>query len=335
MPEVHMKSKTKPNSKALRIAGISCSLGLISLHSSLCQAPVVPKTAIPPTPASPQIEGFLPASAVLQKWRTLPVVYVSINSSLLERVILDTGLNKNLVLPDASARLNLSLTKETVKAVFLDSACEAPGAVIERMRFSNFPILNTPVALANVPSFLSAKPHPDAPAGWLGTQFLSKYQVTFDFIRNVVTLSKPDAPFPKGGDTTIVPFIMVDDRPFVKVSLPGSKPFLALLDTGSPGTLLPAEETEKLKLKPLRVDVVTQNSGKQGKAALLLIPKMSVGKLEWKGARAIYLTSESAPEFDRKLSAVGMDFLSRYRVTINYVRKQIQFASPIVEEKQP
>ena len=330
-----MKSMTKPTSKALRLVGLSCSLGLISLHPSLCQAPVVPKTTPPPSTASPLNEGILPASAVLQKWRTLPVIYVSINSSLLERVILDTGLDKNLVLPDAAARLNLSLTKDTVKAVFLDSSCEAPGAVIERMRFSNYPILNTPVALANVASFLSTKPHPDAPAGWLGTQFLSNYQVTFDFIQNAVTLSKPSAPFPKGGDTTIVPFVMVGERPFIKVSLPGSKPFLALLDTGSPGTLLPAEETEKLKLKPIRVDVVTQNSGKLGKAALVLIPKMNIGKLEWKGGRAVYLTSESAPEFDRKLSAIGMDFLSRYRVTINYMRKQIQFASPVVEEKQP
>ena len=180
----------------------------------------------------------------------------------------------------------------------------------------------------------------------------------------------------------VFPLEIQNSRPYIKVSVPGSKPFLALLDTGSPGSLLPASAVEKLKLKPIRIEsisrydvpvvtppakdpvkeggVVGNKEGvksvktgglkedvkedakdgikgamKDGKAALVVLPKLNIGKLEWKNQRIVYLTADSAPEFNRELAILGMDIISSYRVTLNFDRKQVQFTPLIQETKEP
>ena len=319
---------------------------LIGISNVQAQAPIRPKTS-PPDKNSPiappttvTTEARLPASFAITRWKGLPSANISLNDSLSEYLVFDTGLDKNVVLPGASLRLNLPKMPEVVRVATLDSALEGAETVIDRIRFSSILIKDTHFALVDAERFLSLKPQPDAPAAWLGMQFLATYQVTFDFPKNTITLYKPLSPLPKGRDSVVMPLEIINGKPFVKVSVPGSKPFLALLDTGSPGTLMPASVAEKLKLKPIRTDTFTRLDAKdpkivkEGKAALILLPKFNLGKIECKNQRVVYLTAESAPEFDRNTAIIGMDILNSYRVTLNFERKQVQFTPPLVEQKE-
>ena len=344
-------------------------------------APVKPTSAV--TPASTS----LPASFPFSRWNGLPTVNVSLNESVSETLVFDTGLDKNLVSSDAGVRLNLPKLTGIVKAAFLDTTIEGSETRLDNIRFSSIQIRDIPAGIANLAARLSMKPHPDAPIGWLGTQFLSNYQVTFDFPQNTITLNTPASRFPKGRDSVVFPLEIQNGRPYIKVSIPGSKPFLALLDTGSPGSLLPASAIEKLKLKPIRIESISRydvqipappvkepakegsvvgnkegaNSAKtdglkenikkedvkqdvkgglkvgmkDGQAALVVLPKLTIGKLEWKNQRIVYLTADSAPEFNRELAILGMDIISSYRVTLNFDRKQVQFTPLIQETKEP
>jgi predicted aspartyl protease len=274
-------------------------------------------------PVSLPANVLLPTTLLVQKWRGLLVVTGSVNNSLIERVALDTGLNADVVLPDAAMRLSLSPLTTKTRLSVLNTESEAPDSTIQHLKAGSLDMENIPVALANLPLLLSALPQPDAPAVWLGTPFLSAFQITYDPITSSVLLETPQSAFRRHRDMAVVPLVMRDGRPYVKVSIPGAKPFLALVDTGSPGTLIPAEVATKLKLKPIK----EVSAGKQ-KASLVELPKLNIGRAEWKAVRVACLTPDSAKEFDKTFAVLGMDFLSRYKVSLNYSRLQMAFTPP-------
>jgi len=107
---------------------------------------------------------------------------------------------------------------------------------------------NVPVAEVDVVSLLSRTPRPGAPIGWLGTPFLAAFQVTLDLAHRVCILDKPLAKLPAGA--IVVPMTLRDGHIFVPMALPKSKPFLAMIDTDTILTLVPATAAEKLKLVP-------------------------------------------------------------------------------------
>ena len=114
-----------------------------------------------------------------------------------------------------------------------------------------------------------------------------------------------------------------DNRPYVRVTIPGAKPFDALLDTTSPGTLIPTNVGEKLKLKPIKVDSITWHEGKTGKVALVVVPKLAIGKAEWKMARVSYLTSDGGKDVGGGFAVIGMDFITQFKITLDFKRLQI------------
>ena len=301
------------------------ALALSGMGSLKAEDQPEPKSPLQKSPIALPTDALLPATFSVSKWYEIPVIQVSINTSLVERIGLDTGLNANVVIPESAARLALSPLNTKTHLNVLNLECEAQESQIQKLRARTLELKNVSVALADLPAMLSQHPHPDAPAVWFGTPFLSAFQVTFDPGSSSITLDKPDAPFPRNKETAVTAIVMRDGRPFVKVSIPGAKPFLALIDTGSPGTVIPTEIGEKLKLKPVKSDL---SAGKQGKAALVELSKMTVGKAEWKGGRVHFITADPAKEFDKSFAVLGMDFLSRFKVSLNYTRLQIALTPP-------
>ena len=133
---------------------------------------------------------ILPTTLSVQKWEKVPTVVVSLNNSRLEHAAIATGLNANVVSPDAASRLKLPSVDGRVKIDALDSTAGAGQAVIDQFRASTLELPKLAVAVADVPGLLTHKPHPDAPAAWLGTPFLSAFQLTLDPGTNSVTLHK-------------------------------------------------------------------------------------------------------------------------------------------------
>jgi hypothetical protein len=298
------------------------ALAALAAAAQTADAAVLQKSPISLPAGSPT------ADLAVQAWGVVPTVVVSVDASRVERAAIATGLNADVVSPDAAVRLKLAAVPGRVKVNAFDSTTTAAQALAQHLRASTLDLTNIPLAVADVPAMLSPHAHPDAPALWLGAPFLSAFQVTLDAGARSLTLRKTGAPLPRPRPETVARLTLRDNRPYVQVSIPNAKPFYALVDTAAPGTVIPTDVAEKLKLKPLRVETISRREGKPDKVAIVVLPKLSVGKSEWKLAQVVYLTSESSKEYDRNFAVIGMDFISRFRMTIDYSRSQLTLSPP-------
>lgn len=298
---------------------------------AITASPVAPLPLTAPFQGSPVTlppSPTLPLSLNLGVWLGFPTTYISVNGSQ-ERMGISTGLNANTVSPAAAARLGIPEGKTKVRVDILDHAIEAPETALKSLQMGLLKLENVPVAQIDVVSLLSRAPHPDAPTGWLGTPFLAAFQVTLDMSRKVCTLEKPLAKMPAGA--LVVPMTLREGRIFVSVSLPKSKPFLAMIDTGTVLTLIPASVGVKLKLPALEV-VKLGNAGKEVQATLIQVPAVTVGKAECKALRVAYLSADVSPSFGRETAVLGLDFLSRFKVVFSFASKKVAFMPPVVPD---
>ena len=311
--------------------------GVFGQNSPLTPPPAV-QTPAPASAQTPSTTPFqvspvtLPANPVLplslnvRAWGGMPTVMISINGSS-ERFGISTGLNANTVSPATITRLQIPEGKTKVRVDILDRKADVFETALKSMQVGLLKLENVPVAQVDVVSLLSHAPHPDAPIGWLGTPFLAAFQVTLDLSHNVCSLERPQSKMPAGA--MVVPMTVRDGRIFVSVTLPKSKPFAAMLDTGAVLTLIPATVGEKLKLPPLEVVKLGGAGGNAVQATLIQAPSVVVGKAECKGLRVAYLSAEAAPGFGRETAVLGLDFLSRFKIVLNFASKKVAFV-PLV-----
>ncbi|MCS6776785.1 MAG: retroviral-like aspartic protease family protein [Chloroherpetonaceae bacterium] len=269
--------------------------------------------------------ALLPTSFPYTLWYGVPVVQATVNGMHTERFAVSTGLNANAVMPEMYARWQLQATTRQFRVHALDATTSATEAQIQSLRLGNITFSDVGVVLTDVFALLSPRPHPDAPAGWLGTPFLSAFQVTFDFANQTIVLSPPKAPLPAEPGTVTVPFSNRNGRIWVKASVPGGGRFDALVDTGTVTTLIPTAVAERLKQTPLQTFPITRGRGQEARACLIVVPRISVGKAEATDIRAVFVAADAPAGFDRALGVLGMDFLRRFRVTIHFERGRIAF----------
>ncbi len=318
-----------------RLVRVTVGSVATALSASLAGS-IQPVDSVPlqKSPIAVPATAILPATMPLQKdpWGKIPTVVVSLDESRQEPAAIATGMNANVVSLGATTRLKLAAVQGRVKIDALDSSSTAGQTEVQRFRAATLELTNLTFAVGDVPAMLSPHPHPEAPGAWLGTPFLSAFQVTLNPPTNLVggsvVLKKSTAPLDHRKETSVVPMVLRDNRPYVQVAVPGTKPFLALVDTMSPGTVIPSDVGEKLKLKPIRVETFSRIEGKVAKAALVELPKLSIGKTEWKAARVYFLTSESSKEYDRNFAVIGMDFIGRFRFTLDFARAKIALGPP-------
>src|SRR5262249_9641476 len=148
-------------------------------------------------------------------WNGLPVIDGIINGNNFEHFVLDTGLNACAVSSATYTRLKLQATQKQVRLNIMDRATEATEVQIKSLQIGNATLNNVPAALADVFAMLSRVPRPDAPAGWLGSPFLSAFQVTFDFHNHIAVLGSPQAALPHPPGSVVVPITLKDGRVYV------------------------------------------------------------------------------------------------------------------------
>jgi hypothetical protein len=314
----------------MRIASETVAVCLLACLSALAQPVEAPPLQKRPIDLPDAV--VLPATLRMQpsglNRKGVPTIIVSLDESPMEHAAIATGLNANVVSPEVSKRLKMATVGGQVKIDVMDATAAAGQVEMQRFMAATVDLPKLAFAVADVPGMLSARLLQDPPAVWLGTPFLSAFQVTIDPFAGDVTLKKATTALPRTRGTSIVPLVIRDNRPYVRVSIPGAKPFLALIDTTSPGTVIPTDVGEKLKLKPSRVETISWRDGKPGKAAFAVVPKLAVGKAEWTSAPLVYLTSESSKEYDRTFAVLGMDFIGQFRVTIDFARGQMALSRP-------
>jgi predicted aspartyl protease len=321
--------------------------------SPVVQPPVVPLVA-PDSPVPPnqkqtadttlkeklsmQPPGtvMLPMTIMFRPWQGLITIYGLANGNNPANFIVATGLNMSTVSPEDAIRLQLTTSESKAHVALLDASTEAPTASILNLRIGAGILHNIKVAQVNLITLLTHQPVPDAPSCWLGTNWLSDYQVTIDFGTHNMILNSKAAPFPKPSGI-IVPFKLKDGRPIVKVNVPGGGSYDAVVDTGMMGTLVPSDIA--LKVKSKKLDKKTPKVGvdiASGKMGRMVVPRISIGKAELKNLMVAYYGPAAPATANKSLGIIGLDFLRRFRVTISYAKSQMQlFAPQAVEESQP
>ena len=307
-----------------------CVLAILPMggYTVSAQTPPTGKPAVPPKvePTVPKAAQF-PFTVNYRPWKGLMLVDAISTGNTPAQFVIATGLNVNTVTPDDAARLQMTIQETKVRVTALDNVTEAKQGQIKAITFGLHKEENIPAAIVDVAALLSRFPQPDAPAGWLGAPFLSAFNVTLDFRNHAVIFDKPTAPFPKEVGI-LVPIKVKEGRIYAKISIPGTKPFEALIDTGAVGTLIPTEIATKLKLKATDTIAIVRPDGKPGKIARALVPKFSLGKLEMRGIHVAYYPAD-APGSDPNFAVIGLDILRRYRVTISYSKQQM-FFGPLI-----
>jgi hypothetical protein len=109
-----------------------------------------------------------------------------------------------------------------------------------------------------------------------------------------------------------------------------------MVDTGTMGTLIPAEIAVKLKSKKpekgaakVGIDIA---AGRMGR---MVVPKIAVGKAELKNLLVAYYGAAAPDGVDKTMAVIGLDFLRRFRVTFNFAKSQIELFAPQAAEAAP
>lgn len=298
--------------------------------------PQPPTTKIPSKSVVPSSDSItLPVFTTMKIWRGLPTIDMSVNKGIPEPFLISTGSDHNIINQNSMERLHLAALAEKVQIHILDATTEASMTTLKTVTLKQFMLEDVPFAAANVAALLSRDPLPDAPLGWLGAPILSKYQITIDIKNSIFQFEKPETPLPGKLEKIIVPIKVKDGLPYVNLAIPGGKSFPALLDTSSRGTFIPASVIAKLKIKPIRTEKFTDSAGKPGTVSIARLPTMSVGKVEWKMAQVFYITTENPDKNHFEPAILGIDFISQYRVTINYKRQQMVLYPPTIPKVSP
>ena len=301
-------------------------------------APTAGKTTIPPTTgdASAQNVLTLPANAVLpillnySLWNnSLMEADVQING-VVEHCIVDTGLNACAVTPEASTRLKVAMLSTQGTITTLNETRTAPEAELKNLQFNQIKFDSLRAIVTNAAELYTTTLEGDSPALWLGTPFLAAFQVTFDYTGHFIALDRPDAAPPKvkGAIILTMPLEIRGGRLYTRVNIPKGGTFSALINTGTIGTLIPAAVAAKLKIKPTKTFDVKWTGGKKGKASLITLPEMQIGRLSQQQVPVLYFEPEGDAEIDRALGVLGADFLSHYKVIINIAHKKLMLITP-------
>lgn len=325
------------------LPGILAAAGLLSLGRSLAgvQTAVSPQIPLQKSPVNVAADVKYPVIMPYQSWQGLPIVLGTINDAKIpDRFVLATGLNACAITEAIYTRMALKASPRLVRVSILDTERAVNEAEMPRLQVGQtgstgtVRLENVPAAMVNVFGVLSRSPRPDPPPCWLGAPFFAAFQVTFDFPHHVLILNPPKSPLPKEEGTQTVPIKVREGRIWVEAAVQGAKPFQALVDTGTFGTLLPSEVAMKLRLKPLQEFSIVRANGKETRAALAVVPKLRLGKAEGKDVRVVFVSQDSPSEFDRSRGVLGMDFLSQFKVTIDYDRQIMTLTPPDAPEEE-
>ncbi len=311
-------------------------------------SPIAPTNPVMPPPGStntkPAKSHSKPAAKstvttlmtfTYRPWHGLITLDGLANGNNPARFVVATGLNMSTVSPEDAIRLQLTTSTTKAHVAVLDASADVPTASISKLRLGSGFLHDINVAQVNLISLLTHEPAPDAPTCWLGTSWLSDYRVTLNFDTHTITLDTKTSPFPKPTGS-IIPFKLNNGRPVVKVTVAGGGTFDAIVDTSEMGTLIPRDIA--LKLKSKKADKNTPKTGTDvgsGKMARMVLPKIAVGKAELKNIMVAYYGAAAPNAADKTLAVIGLDFLRRFRVSINYAKQQMELYAPPAPEAAP
>ncbi len=255
-----------------------------------------------------------------------PIVTASIGGRPVS-LLLDTGAQGHLILPDAAAALGLSLIPG-VRAPIIGTggAREAPVVMLAGLQLGGaaLPALPTPVStLPVVPRMTPML------AGLLGAPLLDAYDLDLDVQAGRMGLYEAGgcgAAVPVlGPRMTVLPLAITPEREaFLSVRVNGEA-LVALLDTGSRATLLTEQAARRLGLRaPISANTASGVDGERLPLEHVRVREMAVGE----DVRRDVPVSIAPLQLGRGDMLLGLDYLGLRRVWVSYATALLAIAVP-------
>lgn len=329
-----MATKPRRGTKIRYGRGVISLCLCVSVVGALAQG-VKNDLLLTPYPLKLSTELTLPNTAAFSYWRDIPMLEASVNGNLVrERVALSTGLSALTVSKDAYTRNKIQALPSQHSVSAMEKTDNAPAALVKMLQFENVLFSDLPFTIHDTAIQLLQKDRADAPGVWLGAPLLMTCQITFDFPNRTLLLESRKAALPNEEKRVEVPLIFQNNRPYVKMQAGNGKTFLALVDTGSPGTLIPSDIATKLKLTPETTVPMKNPDGSQTSLGLATLSLLKIGALEERGVRVGFLNPGAPVSFNKNFAVLGMNVMRKYRICFNTEKKKAVFMPPKTREEQ-
>jgi predicted aspartyl protease len=282
--------------------------------------------------ASPQARS--PHRVSFEITNNLIILQGSINGSKPLAFILDTGASTTVISDSQAKELGLKLEGKTdattqggsIEASFVkDVSLNLSGVEFPKMTLAA-------IRLSGLEAGLGRQVD-----GILGYEIFNRFVVEIDYASKVVTFYEPQG-YKYSGRGAVIPISIEDNTPFVVGRITEPKPFKGnfLIDTGAPGILnIAGPFAAKHKLLdsvPHTISITSgallagRSSGKIGRLKRFQMGNVVIKKPVVNFSQDIGGSEgeEASTEYG---GLIGGEILRRFRVIIDYSRKQIVFES--------
>ena len=254
-----------------------------------------------------------------------PIVAARIGATPVS-LLLDTGAQAHLVLPEAARSLRLPVLPGSVPVIGTGGARAAPVVMLAGVRLGGVVLPPAPTPVAEVPALPSVTP---MLAGLLGAPLLDRYDLDLDVSSGRMGLYEAGAcgaATPAlGRRMTVVPLEITPDHAALLTVRVNGQALVALLDTGSRATLLTEAAGQRLGLRaPVSANTARGVDGERLPLQHARVRELSVGD----DVRRNVPVSIAPLQLERAEMLLGLDYLRQRRVWISYATGQLAIALP-------
>ncbi len=254
-------------------------------------------------------------------------VEAGLGAGLPFRAVVDTAIGDCLVSNRLATERGLGGTDEVIIASPLGHIRGTLGGR-HSIRLGRVVIDGIPLCIADPIAQLSAAPPANGvpvPDAWVGNSALSLVSIEVDPARKRLTLADAGAtPALRGG--AAVPIDIASGRVEVRARANNAADFSAVVATGVRGCLVPRSLVQVLKLAAGQERSVALPGGGSVRVAAARLKELRLGSAKVNDV-PVLAALDDIPGLNASTGLIGTDALMRFRMQINYARRQVVFVA--------
>lgn len=250
------------------------------------------------------------------------IVTAKVNGETPAKFIVDTGAGISLLTRSAANKFGLKVSGSASLGGG-GGAAQTQFAQLDSLQVGSVVARDVKVAVGDLGPLEALLGH--GFSGLIGHNFLSQFQVTFDYAARQLTLAPASTPLPEG---TAAQMDIVNTFPLVDASTQNKK-FRMVLDTGAMFAILPARLAADLKFGKVREGAFGVGlDGRPVQLKTTRLPQLTVGGVTLPDAPISYAPPggpSAALLSDFANGILGNSLLRRFKVTLDYGKQKVVF----------